>query len=74
MSSLGENDVPSILAYTINDPSNHHMNDPIRWGLCHSAEEHRGPARGDGSHVLRRDGASAGVLAQLWHRSPRPEA
>lgn len=45
----------------------------LRWWLCHSAEEHRGSACGDGTHVLRRDGSSTWVLAQLWHRAPGPQ-
>lgn len=45
-----------------------------RGRLCYAAEEHRRPPRRHGQDVLRRDGPSAGVPAQLWDRAQRPEA
>lgn len=54
----------------VNRRTNQIINSAVRWRLCHSAEEHRGSAGGDGSDVFRRDCPRAGVLAQLWHRAP----
>ena len=45
-----------------------------RGRLRHPAEEHRGPPRGPGPDVLRRDRPGAGVPAQLRHRPQGPEA
>lgn len=41
--------------------------------LCDAAEEHWRSAGGYGSHVLRRNGSSVGVSAQLRHRAPGPQ-